>query len=448
MTDKSIHLQIQDSVQKKLIPIFNRYHLPTRELEAALKWKPIVLILGNYSSGKSTFINEILGQDVQQTGQAPTDDSFTVITSAEADETPGESLGNAVVNDDNLPFKKFKAFGEQFMSHFRLKRVASDALKDLAIIDSPGMLDSVTEKGRGYDFPTVIGEMAKLADLVVLMFDPHKAGTIKETYMTIRNTLPDSATEDRIIFVMSRIDECDNLADLQRSYGTLCWNLSQMTGRKDIPRIFMTYSTALAGKEADYLATWSDERNQLKKRLLSVSGIRVGNVLNTVDKNAAEVRMIAEAMENFCARGRQQVMKTALITLILALAVFGLTDFAGYWLMGMPPKPMVLHLLAGTFSLPMFIIPTAALGIFAIFALLYYAKWMRPRFIRRQKALLDQLVVLDSAYQEQTWTRVKERVNVLVGNAKIRDFYRSHKNSLKKVNDFIENDLQAFFSHK
>ena len=34
-----------------------------------ISWKPIVLILGNYSSGKSTLINELLSQKIQSTGQ-------------------------------------------------------------------------------------------------------------------------------------------------------------------------------------------------------------------------------------------------------------------------------------------------------------------------------------------------------------------------------------------
>ncbi|MEZ4549713.1 MAG: dynamin family protein [Desulfobacterales bacterium] len=49
-------------------------------LESTIKWRPMVLILGNYSSGKSTLINEFLGADIQAVGQAPTDDSFTIIT--------------------------------------------------------------------------------------------------------------------------------------------------------------------------------------------------------------------------------------------------------------------------------------------------------------------------------------------------------------------------------
>ncbi len=54
-----------------------------------------VCVVGRNGSGKSTLINELVGQDVQRTGQAPTDDSFTIITSDtgfENVETPGSTL--------------------------------------------------------------------------------------------------------------------------------------------------------------------------------------------------------------------------------------------------------------------------------------------------------------------------------------------------------------------
>ena len=40
---------------------------------------PFVLLVGNHSSGKSSFVNHVLGRPVQTAGVAPTDDSFTVI---------------------------------------------------------------------------------------------------------------------------------------------------------------------------------------------------------------------------------------------------------------------------------------------------------------------------------------------------------------------------------
>ena len=61
--------------------------------------------------------------------------------------------------------KVLRGMERGFASHFRLKSVKSDFLSNLAIIDTPGMLDSVSEKDRGYNYQEVIGEMARLADL-------------------------------------------------------------------------------------------------------------------------------------------------------------------------------------------------------------------------------------------------------------------------------------------
>jgi hypothetical protein len=46
---------------------------------------PFCLLVGNHSSGKSSFINYILQRNIQKAGVAPTDDAFTVIAPGEQD---------------------------------------------------------------------------------------------------------------------------------------------------------------------------------------------------------------------------------------------------------------------------------------------------------------------------------------------------------------------------
>ena len=99
--------------------------------------------------GKSTLINDFLGANIQKTGQAPTDDSFTVITyddSVPPDDgvrITDERDGKFLLNDPEYPFETLKKHGMRFTSHFKLKKVNSPFLKNLAIIDTPGMLDSI-----------------------------------------------------------------------------------------------------------------------------------------------------------------------------------------------------------------------------------------------------------------------------------------------------------------
>ncbi|WP_347338070.1 dynamin family protein [Chromatium okenii] len=44
-----------------------------------IPWWPLISILGTFSAGKSTFVNNYLGQKLQRTGNQAVDDRFTVI---------------------------------------------------------------------------------------------------------------------------------------------------------------------------------------------------------------------------------------------------------------------------------------------------------------------------------------------------------------------------------
>ena len=446
LQNQDLQSDIQAMVGEKLFPLFERYRLGHGDLEAILKWKPIVLLLGNYSSGKSTLVNELLGKEFQRTGQAPTDDSFTVITAPEADEAPREIPGATLVNDESLPFTALKSFGEKLVSHLQMRTVAAPILNHLAIIDSPGMLDSVTEKGRGYDFAGVIAELAKMADLVVLLFDPHKAGTIKETYSAIRNTLPEASGEDRIVFAMSRIDECDNLGDLVRAYGTLCWNLSQMTGRKDIPRIFLTFSPRVS-RTTKALETWLEERTELKNKILAAPDLRISHILQFVDRQANELGMVIEAMARYCRDGRRQIQAAAKGALVgMGVAVFFL-DLICRALIGFPSEIFLSTFATGQIHLGHLVLPAAGSSGVAALAWLWLVKWRLPRYVRRCLKETERLVELETDYQKQTWAKIQGTVKELIGmNTGLRALFMPHKKHLKQVRHFVNQELKAYYS--
>lgn len=444
MDEKALQNKIHSKVKSKLSPLFSRYRTDFNDLDALLKWRPIVLILGNYSSGKSTFINELIGREVQRTGQAPTDDSFTVITAPEPGGEEMELPGSDLVNNSRLPFTVFKTFGEQFISHFRMKKVQSPMFQNLAIIDSPGMLDSISEKDRGYDYSAAIKEFARLADLVVLMFDPHKAGTIQETYNAIRNILPVATGEDRVLFVMSRIDECDNLGDLVRSYGTLCWNLSQMTGRKDIPRVFLTCSPKV-GEQAPELAIWAKEREHLKEEILAAAGLRINHILQNVDKQLQELRMIAEAMAIYAEGGMKiftQAMKRALTAGMLG---FLFLDMVTFKLLGFPDQTLVPSLLSGGVALPQLLIPAAGFVSLAGMVALFFLRWQFPRYVKRCRQNVDTLVQLETVYRRDVWGKVREKVLELLAKPQVSGLFGGHRGNMDKIDRFSSGVMQEYY---
>jgi GTPase SAR1 family protein len=450
MNEKKLQATIQNKVKAKLSPLLARYNAESANLQSMLKWKPMVLILGNYSSGKSTFINELLGREVQRTGQAPTDDSFTIITAPDKGATEADIPGADLVNDERLPFTEFKTFGEQFISHFRMKTISvpegagSGDFTNLALIDSPGMLDSVSEKDRGYDYAAAVKEFAKLADLIILMFDPHKAGTIQETYNTIRNTLPEATGEDRIVFVMSRIDECDNLADLVRSYGTLCWNLSQMTGRKDIPRVYLTYAPGV-GMASDELAIWAEEREHLKQKIMKAPGLRISHVLQNVDKQTQEVHMIAEAMWSFAQGGKKILSHTFKKTMLTGGLCFLFLDMITRELYGFPDHTFLASLMSGMVELPQFVIPLTSFSLVTCLGMLWFLKWQLPRYFRRCRLKPEALVSLDTVYRKNVWERVNGNVKKLLDKSKLGDLFTGHAGNISRIEKFSKQYIQKYY---
>ncbi|MGE0174258.1 MAG: dynamin family protein [Oligoflexales bacterium] len=396
---ESMRTELIRIVENELTPVSAKYRYSEEPLDQQIRWKPIVLLLGNYSSGKSTFVNELLGQDVQNIGQAPTDDSFTVLTYSDNVSEPELKDGSVLLGDPQFPFSALKRHGNRFAAHFRLKYVKSDFLKNLAIIDTPGMLDSVSEKDRGYNYQQVVGELAQIADMVLVLFDPHKAGTIRETYESLRSTLPAATYEDRVLFILNRVDECSNIEDLLRVYGTLCWNLSQMTGRKDIPPIYLTYSERFRQNNPDFLNLLKNQRAEIKNLILSAPKYRLDHLVTYIEEHSKNLSHFLEAVLSYSRRIRKVRAKLWSVG-VTASTVLGLIFYGVF-----------ANTDAGSF-LPEDMLPgiSVIVGLLAMGAWGFLVKAMVGHAHRRQHSRLDELTTLDWQSRKDSWTKVRPLV--------------------------------------
>ncbi|KAK6296310.1 hypothetical protein J4Q44_G00340230 [Coregonus suidteri] len=105
--------------RQKLLPLeqfygFQDFHSPSLE-DADFDNKPMVLVVGQYSTGKTTFIKYLLEQDIpgSRIGPEPTTDCFTAIMHGEVE---GVIPGNALIVDPNKPFRKLNPFGNTFLN--------------------------------------------------------------------------------------------------------------------------------------------------------------------------------------------------------------------------------------------------------------------------------------------------------------------------------------------
>lgn len=253
-----------------------------------------VLLLGNHSSGKSTFVNYLLGGDVQKTGVAPTDDGFTIITHGT---TATERDGPAVVSNPDLPYEGLRHFGDQLVSHVRLKLRPAELLQTVTLIDSPGMIDEAkAENGRGFDFPGVVRWFAERADLVLVFFDPDKPGTTGETLQVFRESL--AGIDHKMLIILNKVDQFQSLHDFARAYGALCWNLGKVIPRKDLPMIYNTF-IPLADKPKSRLPMEDFEkaRNDLIGELRHAPTRRMDNQITQLQAYAERLRLHAMVID-------------------------------------------------------------------------------------------------------------------------------------------------------
>lgn len=269
------------------------------------------------------------------------------------------------------------------------------------------MLDSITERDRGYDYQEVIGDLAQIADLVLVLFDPHKAGTVREAHTSLRHTLPARTFEDRVIFVLNRIDECASMMDLLRVYGTLCWNLSQITGRKDIPLIHLTYSpnAAKANISADeekqrYLAHLENQRTALKKAILDAPCHRLDNLATFVETHSERLGHFLEALISFRGRTRRLFAKSLFSGFIVS-AVCGVAAFFG----------MLSFPLFGGLDPSFQIGGSGTVAVVALFIwMTTFHRFFLSRYLSKQLKLLDDLTTLENQTRRDSWKAIQELV--------------------------------------
>mmetsp|Transcript_8487 Transcript_8487/g.17691 ORF Transcript_8487/g.17691 Transcript_8487/m.17691 type:complete len:617 (+) Transcript_8487:33-1883(+) len=285
-SSKYIVKQLKELYRKHVVDAERRYHLhynfrlPTdgdirdSEFDAA----PMVLLIGQYSTGKTTFISHLLGESFpgMHIGPEPTTDKFTALFhSGERDqnatdlsavkfekkfhqkdqnsdgttssrrtiETDGMASdsgklikGNTLTVTPNLPFSSLSQFGSAFLNHFVGSSTSSPLLKRLIFVDTPGVLSGEKQRiNRTYDFGQVCKWFADRADLILLLFDAHKLDISDELQDVIDTIRPHN--DDKIRCVLNKADAVTR-EQLVRVYGSLMWSMGKIFDSPEVIRVY------------------------------------------------------------------------------------------------------------------------------------------------------------------------------------------------------------------
>lgn len=345
------HLSQENPILLRTVSSFRKldrvcYRLGILEAEDSLatriSWWPMISVLGTYSSGKSTFINHYVGQDLQLTGNQAVDDRFTVICYTHGDDArvlPGLSLDA----DPRFPFYRLSRSieelatgeGRRIDAYLQLKTSAKAKVRGKIIIDSPGF-DADDQRTS---ILRITDHIIDLSDLVLVFFDARhpEAGTMRDTLdHLVAQTIsrPDSS---KFLYVLNQIDTTareDNPEDVIAS-----WQRALAQKGLTAGRFYRIYNPDAAVAIDDdtlrqrFEAKRDVDMKEIHDRMEQVGIDRAYRVVGALEQTARDIQdLFVPKLQALLTEWRQRVLRLdAVVFGLLSAAVGGWTLWTGEW---------------------------------------------------------------------------------------------------------------------
>lgn len=200
--------------------------------------KPFVLLVGQYSVGKTSFIKYMLMRDFpgSRIGPEPTTDRFLAVMSSRPGHAEGVVPGNAAAVDVERPFASLSRFGVSFLSRFEVAELQAPILDAISFVDTPGILSGEKQRvERGYSYEHVVEWFAERSDRILLLFDAHKLDISDELKRVIECL---KSHDDKMRIVLNKADMVDP-QQLMRVYGALMWSLGKVHRCPEVLRVYI-----------------------------------------------------------------------------------------------------------------------------------------------------------------------------------------------------------------
>lgn len=247
-----------------------------------IAWWPLVAVLGTYSSGKSTFINNVLGQPLQKTGNQAVDDKFTVICYGN-ESTPRVLPGIALDSDPRFPLyrisqeidKAIEGEGKRLDSYLQLKACNSEALRGKIIIDSPGF-DADAQRTATL---RITDHIINLSDLVLVFFDARhpEPGAMQDTLDHLVTDKLGRADAGKFLHILNQIDNAAREDNPEEVFAA--WQRGLAQKGLTAERFYRLYDPA---------AAIPIENEHLKRRFESKREEDMGEIMRRVDELEVE----------------------------------------------------------------------------------------------------------------------------------------------------------------
>ncbi|KAF6734562.1 EH domain-containing protein 1 [Oryzias melastigma] len=198
--------------------------------------KITVMLMGNHSAGKSSFINWYVEEHIQRTGVAIETQGFSFVTNGRKRES---LTGNATLHlyPHFKPLQEFKGVSEYLSTEICTSRQKKFSL--VTFVDSPGLVDG--DMKYPFDVDEVILWLGDLCDLLLVFFDPMGQALCKRTLNIVESL--NEKHGDRLHFYLSKADEAGGESDRQRVMMQIVQELCKRPGLNkcgfDMPTIYI-----------------------------------------------------------------------------------------------------------------------------------------------------------------------------------------------------------------
>eukprot|EP00698_Gefionella_okellyi_P005545 TRINITY_DN15053_c0_g1_i1.p1 TRINITY_DN15053_c0_g1~~TRINITY_DN15053_c0_g1_i1.p1 ORF type:complete len:449 (-),score=67.49 TRINITY_DN15053_c0_g1_i1:40-1344(-) len=195
-----------------------------------------ILIIGNHSAGKSSFVNWFTGQNIQTVGVAIETSGFTFITPGKKRDT----LAGPATVQLFPPIAKI-AQDPGMMEHLHTEVITPPPSRAnahlITFIDSPGLVDGNIK--YPFNVEKAMAEFAAFADLVFVFFDPIGQALCSRTMNVIARL--NDAYPEKLRFYLSKADTVPSESDRQKVLIQITQNLTQYLRNKTftLPTIYL-----------------------------------------------------------------------------------------------------------------------------------------------------------------------------------------------------------------
>lgn len=353
------HLRMENPVLLDAVRSFRKLDVVSRRLgflareeshATRIPWWPLVAVLGTYSSGKSTFINDFLQQPVQPAGNQAVDDRFTVLCFGK-EEGVRVLPGVALDADPRFPFYKMSRAieeisageGSRIDAYLQLKTCPSEVLRGKIFIDSPGF-DADQQRTATL---RVTDRIMDLSDLVLVFFDARhpEPGTMKDTLQHLVEETIHRTDSSKFLYVLNQMDHTARENNPEDVVGS--WQRALAQKGLTAGRFYGIYSPdAAVPIEDPGLRTLFEQKRdfdlaEIHQRIRQVEVDRAYRVMGVLEHCARDIEIrLAPRLEEMMAEWRRRVLRLdGIVFAVLFAAVLVWTFRTGEWDGLLPTHP-------------------------------------------------------------------------------------------------------------